>query len=372
MRYQAAVLHAFGGRHVIEEVTLEPLAPGDVLVRLHASGLCHTDLEVIEGALPFPLPIVLGHEGAGVVERVGTAVSQVKPGDHVVCSWNPHCGHCFYCERDQPILCEPFTRYQPAGRLLDGGSRYRLAGGQLLSHFSTTSTHAQYTVVPESGAIKVPREIPFDRACLIGCGVMTGVGAAVRLARVEPGSTVVVVGCGAVGLHAIQGARLQQADAIVAIDLEPARLSLARTCGATHFLGPTDGDAAAQAALVKGLTAGRGADFVFECAGGEGPLQLSLDCTRPGGSLTILGKVSVDSRVSLRFGSMMGERRIVRSSYGGARPRRDFPWLARLYLDGRLKLDELITQRLPLQRIDEGFDAMRAGRTLRTVLEIAH
>lgn len=372
MRYRAAVLHATGGRHAIEEVELQPLAPGDVLVRLHASGLCHTDLEVIEGALPYPLPIVLGHEGAGVVERVGDAVVAVRPGDHVVCSWNPHCGHCFYCERDQPILCEPYSRHQPAGRLLDGGSRYRLAGGRMLNHFSTTSTHAQYTVVPESGAIAVPREIPFDRACLIGCGVMTGVGAAVRLARVEPGSTAVVVGCGAVGLHAIQGARLQQADAIVAIDLDPARLALARACGATHLLGPADGDAAAQVAAVKALTGGRGADFVFECAGGEAPLQLALDCTRPGGSLTILGKVAVDRKVSLRFGSMMGERRIVRSSYGGARPRRDFPWLARLYLDGRLKLDELITQRLPLERIDEGFDAMRAGRTLRTVLEIAH
>jgi len=372
MRYRAAVLHAMGTRHSIEEVELQPLAPGDVLIRLHASGLCHTDLEVIEGALPYPLPIVLGHEGAGVVEQVGTGVTHVKPGDHVVCSWNPHCGHCFYCERDQPILCEPFTRHQPAGRLLDGGSRYRLAGHRLLHHFSTTSTHAQYTVVPESGAIAVPREIPFDRACLIGCGVMTGVGAAVRLAKVEPGSTAVVVGCGAVGLHAIQGARLQQADAIVAIDRDPARLALARICGATHLLGPAQGDAASHIEAVKALTADRGADFVFECAGAEAALQLSLDCTRPGGSLTILGKVNVDKKVSLRFGSMMGERRIVRSSYGGARPRRDFPWLARLYLDGRLKLDELITQRLPLERIDEGFDAMRLGRTLRTVLEIAH
>jgi S-(hydroxymethyl)glutathione dehydrogenase/alcohol dehydrogenase len=361
-----------GARHSIEEVELQPLAPGDVLIRLHASGLCHTDLEVIEGALPYPLPIVLGHEGAGVVEQVGAAVTHVKPGDHVVCSWNPHCGHCFYCERDQPILCEPFTRHQPAGRLLDGGSRYRLAGHRLLHHFSTTSTHAQYTVVPESGAIAVPHEIPFDRACLIGCGVMTGVGAAVRLAKVEPGSTAVVVGCGAVGLHAIQGARLQQADAIVAIDRDPARLALARNCGATHLLGPAQGDAASHIDAVKALTAGRGADFVFECAGAEAALQLSLDCTRPGGSLTILGKVNVDKKVSLRFGSMMGERRIVRSSYGGARPRRDFPWLARLYLDGRLKLDELITQRLPLERIDEGFDAMRLGRTLRTVLEVAH
>lgn len=372
MKYKAAVLHATGQRHGIEEVTLQPLAPDDVLIRLHASGLCHTDLEVIDGALPYPLPIVLGHEGAGVVERVGSAVTLVKPGDHVVCSWNPHCGHCFYCERDQPILCEPFSQHQPAGRLLDGQSRYRLADGRLLHHFSTTSTHAQYTVVGQSGAIAVAPEIPFDRACLIGCGVMTGVGAAVRLARVEAGSTVVVVGCGAVGLHAIQGARLQGAEVIVAIDLDLERLALARLCGATHGLGPAVGEPGDQAEAVKVLTAGRGADFVFECAGGESALQLSLDCTRPGGQLTILGKVNVNKKVSLRFGSMMGERRIIRSSYGGARPRRDFPWLAQLYLQGDLLLDELITQRLSLEQIDEGFDAMRAGRTLRSVLEIAH
>ena len=372
MRFRAAVLHRSGGRHVVEEVTLQQLAPTDVLVRLHASGLCHTDLEVIDGSLPYPLPIVLGHEGAGVVERVGEAVALVRPGDHVVCSWNPHCGHCFYCERDQPILCEPFTRHQPAGRLLDGGSRYRLGDGRTLHHFSTTSTHAQYTVVPESGAIAVPRELPFDRACLIGCGVMTGVGAACRMARVEAGASVVVIGCGAVGLNVVQGARLQQADLVIAIDRDPARLELARALGATHLLGPADGDAAAQAAAVKALTAGRGADHAFECAGGEAPLQLMYDAMRPGGQGVILGKVAVDRRVSLRFGSMMGEKRTIRSSYGGARPRRDFPWLARLYLDGRLKLDELITGRLPLERIDEGFDAMRAGRTLRTVLEIAH
>jgi S-(hydroxymethyl)glutathione dehydrogenase/alcohol dehydrogenase len=372
MRFKAAVLHRTGGRFAIEDVTLQPLAPGDVLVRLHASGLCHTDLEVIDGSLPYPLPIVLGHEGAGVVERVGAAVTQVRAGDPVVCSWNPHCGHCFFCERDQPILCEPFTRHQPAGRLLDGGSRYRLDGDRMLHHFSVVSSHAQYCVVPESGAIAVPPDIPFDRACLIGCGVMTGVGAAVRLARVEPGASVVVIGCGAVGLNVVQGARLQQADTIVAIDRDPARLALARSLGATHLIGPEAAEPAAQLDAVRALTAGRGADHAFECAGGEAPLQLMYDTVRVGGNAVILGKVAVDRKVSLRFGSLMGEKRTIRSSYGGARPRRDFPWLARLYLDGRLKLDELITQRLPLERIDDGFDAMRAGRTLRTVLEIAH
>jgi S-(hydroxymethyl)glutathione dehydrogenase/alcohol dehydrogenase len=242
----------------------------------------------------------------------------------------------------------------------------------MLHHFSVVSSHAQYCVVPESGAIGVPAEIPFDRACLIGCGVMTGVGAAVRLARIEAGSSVVVIGCGAVGLNVIQGARLQQADTIVAIDRDPARLALARAFGATHLIGPETPEPAAQVAAVKALTAGRGADYAFECAGGEAPLQLMYEAMRTGGQAVILGKVAVDRKVSLRFGSMMGEKRTIRSSYGAARPRRDFPWLARMYLDGRLKLDEMITQRLPLEGIDEGFDAMRAGRTLRTVLEIAH
>lgn len=368
MRFQAAVLHALDAPLAIETVELAPLAGDDVLVRVHASGLCHTDLEVIEGKLAYPLPIVLGHEGAGVVEAVGPAVSAVKPGDHVVCSWNPHCGHCFYCERDQPILCEPFSRHQPAGHLLDGRSRYSI-GGRELHHFSVVSSHAQYCVVPESGAIAVPVEIPFDAACLIGCGVMTGVGAATRIARIDGGASVAVIGCGAVGLNVIQGAVLEQAGRIVAIDRDPAKLVLAKAFGATDALLADGSDLIA---AVKAMTAGRGADYVFECGGAEATLQLAFEVTRPGGQAVILGKTPVNQKVGIRFGSLMGEKRIIRSSYGGARPRRDFPWLAQLYLDGRLKLDELITLRLPLARINDGFDAMRRGELIRAVLTFAH
>ena len=207
MKFRAAVLNKINDPLTIDTLELAPLSPTDVLVRVRASGLCHTDLEVMRGSLAYPLPIVLGHEGAGIVEEVGSAVTQVAVGDHVVCSWNPHCGHCFYCERDQPILCEPFARNQPKGLLPDGHSRMR-RNGERIHHFSVTSSHAEYTIVPESGAIRVPREIPFDRACIIGCGVMTGVGAAVRKARVEAGASVVVIGCGAVGLNVLQGARL--------------------------------------------------------------------------------------------------------------------------------------------------------------------
>ena len=361
--FRAAVLYRLGTPLSIVSVERAPLAPGDVLIRNRASGLCHTDLEVIDGSLVYPLPIVLGHEGAGVVEAVGAGVTLVRPGDHVVASWNPHCGHCFYCDRDLPILCEPFTREQPRGNLLDGASRLRWNGARL-NHFSVVSSHAEYSVVPESGAIKVPDEMPFDRACLLGCGVMTGVGAVSRLARVEAGAIVVVIGCGAVGLNVIQGAVLQQAALVIAIDRDPDKRSLATRFGATHTL------AADEAALdaVKSLSAGRGADHVFEAAGAEASLQLALEVTRPGGQLVILGKTAVNKHVSLRFGSLMGEKSIVRSSYGGARPRRDFPWLARLYLDGKLELDALISSRLPLARINEGFDAMRRGAGVRHVV----
>jgi len=364
MRFKAAVLNAIRTPLAIEEIELGALAPTDVLVRVRASGLCHTDLEVIDGSLAYPLPIVLGHEGAGVVEAIGEAVTQVRVGDHVVCSWNPHCGHCFYCERDLPILCEPFTRHQPRGLLLDGRSRLARAGGTM-HHFSVVSSHAQYCVVPESGAIGVPKDIPFDRACLIGCGVMTGVGAAIRKARVAPGESVLVIGCGAVGLNVVQGARIAGAGLIVAADLSAAKRETALRFGA--HVG-VDGGAPDLIERIRGLTGGRGPDHVFESAGHPNAFRLAMEAVRPGGSVVFLGKVNVDQDVAFRWGSLMGEKRIVRSSYGNARPRRDFPWLAQLYLDGRLMLDELITRRIALEEINSGFDAIRRGETIREVI----
>lgn len=362
--FDAAILSAAGQPLEIRRTRIGRLERGDVLVRIMASGLCHTDLEVIDGSLAYPMPIVLGHEGAGVVEAVGEDVTDVTAGDHVVCSWNPHCGHCFYCERDQPILCEPFTFHQPRGHLLDGKSRLT-CDAETVHHFSVVSSHAQYAVVPQSGAIRVPKEIAFDRACLIGCGVMTGVGAAVRLARVEAGASVAVIGCGAVGLNALQGARLAGAGTVIAIDRAEGRQNLSRSFGADLATGEPGDDVVS---FVKQATGGRGADFVFEAAGSADGFRLGAEIVRPGGHLVFLGKVNVDQDVAFRWGALMGEKKIIRSSYGGARPRRDFPWLARCYLDGRLKLDELITARLPLGRINEGFDAMRRGQGIRTVV----
>lgn len=371
MRFRAAVLHRPGEVLRIETVELAALEPGDVLVRNRASGLCHTDLEVIEGTQRRPCPIVLGHEGAGIVEDVGRDVTSVRPGDHVIASWNPHCGHCFYCERGQPVLCEPFTLHQPAGHMLDGRSRL-LIGGAKLHHFGVVSSHAEYSVLPASGAIRVSKEIPFDRACLIGCGVMTGVGAVIRMAKVEPGSCVAVVGCGAVGLNAIQGARIAGAGKIIALDRDPARLELARQFGATHAIQSGTAAAARDPAIeaVKSLAGMRGADYAFESAGSEAAMQLALEITRPGGHLVILGKTEQDRMVAFRFGALAGEKRIIRSSYGGARPGRDFPWLADLYLRGELELDALISLRLPLDDINIGFDAMRRNEIVRAVVTL--
>jgi len=364
MKFRAAVLNEVGAPLTVDTLAMAPLQASDVLVRVRASGLCHTDLEVIQGTLAYPMPIVLGHEGAGVVEAVGSAVTRVKKGDHVICSWNPHCGHCFYCERGVPILCEPYKRNEPRGMLLDGSSRLS-RDGMPVNHFFTTSTHAELTVVPESGAIAVSKEIPFDRACIIGCGVMTGVGAAVRKARVEAGASVVVIGCGAVGLNVLQGARLAGAATIIAVDVGATRLARAREFGAMHAIEATGGDVLDQ---VRTLTGGRGADHVFEAAGHEAAFRLAVEAVRPAGQVVWLGKINVDAEVRFRWGSLMGEKRIVRSSYGDAVPQRDFPWLVEQYLEGRLMLDELITRRIALDAINEGFDDLARGIGTRTVV----
>jgi S-(hydroxymethyl)glutathione dehydrogenase/alcohol dehydrogenase len=364
MKFRAAVLNRVNEPMSIDTLELAALQPLDVLVKLKATGLCHTDLEVIQGQLAYPLPIVLGHEGAGIVEAIGQDVTDVKVGDHVICSWNPYCGHCFYCDRGVRILCEPLKRHEPRGKLIDGSTRLT-RDGQPVNHFFTTSTHAEYTVVSQSGAIPISKAMPFDAAAIIGCGVMTGVGAAVRKARVTPGATVLVVGCGAVGLNAIQGARLAGAGRIIAADVAATRRERALPFGATDLIDPARPDALEQ---IRALTQGRGADFTFEAAGHPDAFRLSVEATRPAGDLVWLGKINVNDEVAFRWGSLMGEKRIVRSSYGDALPKRDFPWLAQQYLEGRLMLDELITARIKLEQINEGFAALARGEGIRTVV----
>lgn len=365
MQFRAAVLHEPRTPLTIETIEAVDLQPNDVLVRVASAGLCHTDLEVIEGQLVYPMPIVLGHETAGVIEAVGSAVSPRRRGERVVLSWNPYCGHCFHCERNQPILCETYIANGPQAVQFDGTSRLKLNGALLRTMFYIAG-FAEYAIVTDPCAIAIPADMPLDRACLIGCGVMTGVGAAINIARLGYGDTVMVIGCGAVGLSAVQGARLAGATTILAVDRNRERLALAQQIGATHVAAVPDEDALA---VARRLTGGRGVDCVLESAGNAPAFRLSAEACRTGGQIVWLGKTGVNEDVAFRWGSLMGEKQIVRSSYGGARPARDFPRLARAYLDGALQLDAYVTRHLKLEEINAGFDDLRAGRGIRSVIQ---
>ena len=362
---RAAVLRHVGAPMTIETLQVGPLAAGDVLVRIRAASLCHTDLEAIEGALAVQLPAVLGHEAAGEVAAVGAEVTDLAIGDRVVLSWNPHCGHCFYCERAQPILCRTFLANGPRGFHFDGKARLTCEAVPV-HQLMYLGGFSEYCVVPAQSAIRVPDTMPFDRAALIGCGVMTGVGAATRIARPGWGDTAVVIGCGAVGLSAVQGCVLVGCGEIIAVDPNPARRQLAQALGATRAVAP---DEAAE--LARSLTDGRGADLVIEAAGVRAGFRLSVEAVRPGGQVVWLGKVAVNDEVTFRWGSLMQEKRITRSSYGGANPARDFPLLARAYLDGKLKLDEMLSARIGLEQINDGFAALKRGETVRSVVLFA-
>lgn len=365
LKYRAAVLHAAKTPLVVESVSAAALKPTDVLVRVRGAGLCHTDLEVIEGGLRFPTPIVLGHEAAGIVEEVGAAARGVKRGDHVVLSWNPHCGHCFYCDRDRPILCEDYLSEGPKARAFDGESRALLGDGRELQHLMYLGAFGEYCVVSDQQAIVISKEVPFDRACLIGCGVMTGVGTALNLGAIAYGDAVMVVGCGMVGLSAVQGARMAGAGAIIAVDLDPAKLALAELVGATHTINAATDDAIA---VCRRETRGRGVDVVIESAGSPVAFRTTVEAVRPGGQVFWLGKVDVQQEVSFRWGSLMQEKCIRRVSYGNARPRRDFPMLAQAYLDGTLMLDCLISHRIGLDEINAGFNTLTRGEAIRSVV----
>jgi S-(hydroxymethyl)glutathione dehydrogenase / alcohol dehydrogenase len=359
MRFAASVLRAHGRPLEVESLSFGALAADQVLVRMHAAGVCHTDYEAWTGAYGVPLPTVLGHEGAGVVEALGADVRGVRAGDHVVCSAAPACGGCFYCRRTLPMLCET-----PPGALRTLKAR----DGSAVHPFLKVSSFAEYCVVPAQGAIPIPKEVPLESACLLGCAVITGVGAVQRIARVAQEESVAVVGCGAVGLNVLQGARMAGAAMILAIDTQPAKLERALQFGATHAWLASEGELVAK---VKSLTSGRGVDHAFEAAGIVGSLQLALDLSRPGASVTILGKTQPEREIPLRFTSLLGERRIRRASLGGAQFAQDIPAYARAYLDGQLMLDEQIDGRVPLGRIGDAFSAIEQGRTIRTVVQLS-
>lgn len=362
---RAAVLRAVGEPLDVVDLHLDEPRAGEVRVRLHAAGVCHSDLSIAEGRIASPVPVVLGHEGAGVVDAVGPGVRSVNPGDHVVISWVPMCGRCFFCLHGQPQLCTS-AAYTP-GLMDDGTTRLR-EGETPVHHGLHAATFAEYTVVREASVVRVDADIPFAAAALVGCAVTTGVGAALRTAAVRAGESVAVIGCGGVGLSVIQGCRLAGASPIIAIDPVPARLEAARRFGATEVVEAGSG----AAAEVRRLTAKLGVDVAFEVAGRAELQRQAWDMTRRGGRTILVGVPAQDGETT--FPSLLlsvGEKTLKGCYYGSAYPPRDFPWLLGLYRAGRLELDSLVTQTLPLDGVNDAFEAMRHGEQLRTVLKLA-
>jgi len=356
---RAAVVNAVREPIRVESLTLRPPRADEVLVRLGASGVCHSDLHVINGDLPMPLPTVLGHEGAGVVEAVGAGVRRVKDGDHVVLSWVPYCGSCWYCESGRTHLCEMGYVKALAAEVFsrDGSAVGQLAG---------VGSMAEWTVVPESGCIPIDADIPLDRACLIGCGVMTGVGAVINTARVEAGQSVAVFGAGGVGLNVVQGAALVGAHPIIAVDLNDRKLDLAREFGATHVV---NGGSADPVGAIQELTGGRGVDVSFEVIGRPEVIVQAFLALRRGGKAVVVGVAPAAATVSLPgFLLPLAEKSLVGSLYGSADMARDVPRLLALYRAGKLKLDELVTRRFTLAEVHEAFAALEQGEVARGVI----
>jgi S-(hydroxymethyl)glutathione dehydrogenase / alcohol dehydrogenase len=358
---RAAVVHEYGQDRIVVRDDVEVLGPdaGEVRVRLKASGVCHSDVSAMDGTLPASLPAVLGHEGAGEVVEVGAGVERLKPGDRVIAAWIPPCGECRTCLHGQPNLC--------MGKTISafGNPRFQ-AGGEKYFGISGTGTFADETVMPQEALIPFDAEVPYEIGALIGCGVMTGVGAAINTARIVPGASVAVIGCGGVGISAIQGARLAGAAEIVAIDTVERKLGWARQFGATHGVQP---DAVAE--VTAALTGGEGFDYVLEVVGRASTIRQAVDLTRRGGTTVVVGAGKMDDMVSLSaFELFYMEKRLLGSLYGGADVRRDFPRIINLWKHGRLDLESMITRRHPLEEINEAFQSMTGGDVIRTVITV--
>jgi len=364
---KAAVCKGIGQPLEVLDVELESPKAGEVKVRLGASGVCHSDLSVQNGTLLQPLPAVLGHEGAGIVEEVGEGVTKLKEGDHVVISWVPQCGECFFCSRGQPELCEVGSAAMITGGLLDGTPRF-LLDGQPLMQMSSTGTFSETTVIPEIGAVKIDQSVPIADAALIGCGVLTGFGAAVNTADIRAGDSVAVVGCGGVGLNVIQGAKHAGAERIIAIDMVDGKLQTAQKFGATDLVNAGEGDAVAQ---VMQLTDGRGADVAFEVIGLGPTIDQAFNMVRRGGQAVVVGvpKMDVMTSVPAAMGFVFGEKQIRGCWYGSSNVHRDVPQLAQLYMDGKLMLDELISREISLDEVNTAFEAMSSGDIARQVIK---
>lgn len=369
MRIRAAVLERTGGPMTVTELDLAEPGPGEVRVRLRASGVCHSDQNAIDGTAATRCPAVLGHEGAGVVEAVGPGVTRVAPGDHVALSWAPSCGECAECLRDLPQLCSTAWPAMGLGGLLDGTTRLS-RDGEPVFHYSFISSFAEATVLPERSCVKIPSDVPFDVAGLVGCAVTTGIGAVWRTAGVRPGDRVAVIGCGGVGLSAVLAAAAVGARTILAVDVNPQKLAVAEDLGATGgvLVGASPEETAA--AVIEASNGG--VDYAIEATGRTDAMLTAFLSTRPRGAAVLIGIPREDAVLSLPALSIPRmERRVLGSLYGSSRPERDFVTILDLYRRGVLPLDRLISHRLPLDEVDRGFDLLRSGEALRVVLDLS-
>jgi alcohol dehydrogenase len=374
MKTRAAVLNEVGMAPpyaetkplAIREVELDPPGPGEVLVRIAAAGLCHSDLSVINGDRPRPMPMALGHEAAGIVEEVGPGIDDLARGDHVVMVFVPSCGHCLPCAEGRPALCEPGARANTAGTLLSGARRIR-CDGAAINHHLGVSAFADYAVVSRRSLVKIDKELPLEEAALFGCAVLTGVGAVINTAQVRAGSSVAVVGLGGVGLAAVLGALAAGARQIVAVDLADDKLGLARQLGATAVFNARQPDAAE---VIRDATAG-GVEYAFEMAGSVKAMELAYKITRRGGMTVTAGLPPPDAGFTVPQVNLVAEERTVKGSYvGSCVPVRDLPRYIALYRAGRLPVDRLMSQHLALDDINLGFDRLREGKTIRQVIAL--
>ncbi|MDY7020911.1 MAG: S-(hydroxymethyl)glutathione dehydrogenase/class III alcohol dehydrogenase [Cyanobacteriota bacterium] len=367
MDVKAAIAWEAGKPLSLETVQLEGPKTGEVLVEIKATGVCHTDAYTLSGADPEGLfPAILGHEGAGVVVEVGSEVKSVKPGDHVIPLYTPECRQCEYCLSMKTNLCQAIRSTQGKGVMPDGSSRFSI-NGQQIYHYMGTSTFSNYTVLPEIAVAKIREDAPFDKVCYIGCGVTTGVGAVVNTAKVEPGSNVVVFGLGGIGLNVIQGAKMVGADMIVGVDINPEKREIAEKFGMTHFVNPREIEGDVVPYLVE-LTKG-GADYSFECIGNVNVMRQALECCHKGwGVSIIIGVAGAGQEISTRPFQLVTGRVWKGSAFGGARGRTDVPKIVDWYMEGKINIDDLITHILPIEQINDAFDLMHKGESIRTVL----
>jgi len=362
MRAEAAVLYEVRKPLVVEDVELMDPGPGEVRVRWTANGVCHSDLHVMTGDYPHPLPVVLGHEAAGVVQQVGAGVQTVKAGDHVCSSYIPSCGRCGYCIGGQPTMCA--LRDKPRWFMLDGTARFR-RGGQSLHHFLQVSGYATHAVLPEESVIPIRKDAPLDVVCLVSCGVLAGAGPVFNRAKVPPGASVAVWGCGGVGLNTIQAARLVGAGKIIAVDVMARKLAWAEEFGATHLVDASKEDPVARVHAISGMG---GVDFSFEVVGTQKTIEQALLATHRGGTCVVVGVSPAGTRISVDPSLLLQQRVLTGSSFGAGHQRTDVPMLIDLYMSGKYKLDEMITRRVPLRELNEAFDLMVQGEVKRSVV----